>query len=244
MNLCRLVVCLTLLAPSVGFAQSSEEWNPYIPPAAEATTPPPLVPAPTPPSVPAPPAPSRALAKEENTPSEPAVRPSGNLTALRLIATSGSGAVGGFVAIFAGIVPSAVVAIPFCASTDFEDEPPCAVSIATALSLSYSVGVTLGVTFTGKLLGGQGDGLVTFFGALAGAAVGGGIGVASENAAALTLGLTLGPLLFAAIGYEVSHSMATRPFEPGLEARAGFRVMPVVGTTPRGGVLGGLAGRF
>jgi hypothetical protein len=246
MNLCRLVLCLTLLASSLGFAQGAEEWTPYTPPAAEAPIPPPLVPAPVPTPAPPPPAPTRAPAEEEEEEAayEPMIRPSSNQTALRLIATPWAGAIGGFVGIFAGIFPGLVVALPLCASTDFENEPPCSVALATTLSLSYSVGITVGVTFTGQLLGGLGDGRMTFLGALAGAAVGGGIGIASESEGALALGLTLGPLLFAVAGYELSHYLAAHPFEPELQARSGFTVMPVVGTTPRGGFLGGLAGRF
>jgi hypothetical protein len=252
----RLVPCLILLLPSLGFAQTPDEWTPYTPPAEETSPPPPLVPAPPVPQPPPPqppppqPPPSRALAEE---PSQElrisqdliAQRNASAQRAVRLIGLPFTGAITGMMGVIVGVFPTAVVALPLCLRTDdFGDNPACAIAAGTGLSVSYAVGVTLGVTFVGNRLGGQGDGVLTFLSALAGAAVGSGIGIASQSTGALILGLALGPLIGATVGYELSHTVKTQPLGPELQARSGFRVMPVLGATPGGGILGGLAGRF
>jgi hypothetical protein len=165
--------------------------------------------------------------------------------AVRLISLPFTGAVTGMMGVILGTVPTAVVAIPFCVGADdFDSDPTCAIAIGTGLSLSYSVGITLGVTLIGNRLGGQGDGVLTFLSALAGAALGSGIGIATQSTGALILGLSIGPLIGATMGYEISHTLNTQPLGPELQARSGFRVMPVISATPGGGILGGLAGRF
>jgi hypothetical protein len=245
----RLVLCLTLLVPGLGFAQTPDEWTPYTPPAAELPPPPPLVPAPPLPQ-PAPPAPPQAAAEEE--PEGEIIprdlteqRASSTQTVLRLIITPWSGAITGMMGVILGAVPAAIVALPFCAGTNgFDDEPRCAIAAGAGLSVSYSVGVTLGVIFVGKMMGGQGDGFMTFLGALAGVAVGSGIGISSQSTGALILGLALGPLIGAVTGYELSHTLLMQHEGPELQARSGFRVVPMAGATPGGGILAGLAGRF
>jgi hypothetical protein len=252
----RLVLCLTLLLPGLGFAQTPDEWTPYTPPAEETAPPPPLVPAPPLPQPPPPrPAPSRpppTQAPEEQAPEgeiiprDPvAQRADSAQTTLRLIITPWSGAIAGMMGVIIGSVPTAIVALPFClGADDFEDEPQCTIAVGAGLSLTYAVGVTLGVTLVGKMMGGQGDGVMTFLAALAGAAAGSGIGIASRSTGALILGLALGPLIGAVVGYEISHSMYTQPASSEPQARSGFRVMPMAGVTPGGGILGGLMGRF
>ncbi|HYH98221.1 hypothetical protein [Hyalangium sp.] len=255
MSLARLVLCLTLLLPSLGFAQTPEEWTPYTPPAEETATPPPLVPAPPlppppppqqAPTVGPPQAPAEAPPEGEIIPRDlTAQRAASDQKALRLIITPWSGVIMGMAGVIVGAIPTAILALPFCVGTDgLTEEPRCAIAISAALSVSYSVGVTMGVTIVGRMMGGQGDGVMTFLGALAGVAVGSGIGVASQSTGGLVLGLTLAPLLFAVTAYELSHVLATQPTGPEVQARSGFRVMPVVGVTPQGGLLGGLAGRF
>jgi hypothetical protein len=253
----RLVVCLTLLLPGLGFAQTPDEWTPYTPPAEETVPPPPLVPAPPlPQPPPPPPAPSRppptAQAPKEEVPEgeiiprDPvAQRADSAQTAMRIIITPWSGAITGMMGVIIGSIPTAIVALPFClGSRDFEDEPQCAIAVGTGLSVTYTVGVTLGVTFVGKLIGGQGDGVMTFLAALAGAAAGSGIGIATRSTGALILGMAVGPILCAVAGYEISHSLFMQSAGPGFQARSGFRVMPMAGITPGGGILGGLVGRF
>ena len=245
MSPARLVLCLTLLVPGLGFAQSAEEWTPYTPPAEESLPPPPLVPVTPlpPPPLPAPQAPAEAPPKGEIIPRQlPGQLGETDRGALRLVLTPWSGVIMGLAGVIVGIVPTAIVGFPVCAAAD--DKPACGIAIGTALSVSYSVGVTLGVTIVGRMTGGEGDGLMTFYAALAGAGVGAGIGVATQSTAGLVLGLALVPVLFAATTYELSHHMAMQSSGVELQARSGVRVMPVVGVTPQGGLLGGLAGRF
>jgi len=248
MSPARLVLCLTLLVPSLGFAQASEEWAPYTPPATETAPPPPLVPAtpPLPPPPPPPPsrAPTEARPRGELIPRRlPGQQGESDRATLRLILTPWSGVIMGMGASLVGIIPSLFIALPFCVGSDL-DEPRCGIPLATTLSVSYAVGVTLGISIVGRMTGGQGDGTVTFLGALAGTAVGAGIGVATGSTGGLILGLALAPVLLAVSAYELSHYLATHPSEMGLQARSRFQVMPVVGLTPRGGLLGGLGGRF
>jgi len=253
MSLWRLVPCLILLLPpSLGFAQTQDEWTPYTPPAEETAPPPPLVPAPPVPQPPPPqPPPPSQIPAEEPSQEERisqdliAQRNASSQRAVRLLGLPFTGAITGMMGVIMGSIPTAVVAIPFCVASDgFGEDPSCAIALSAGLSVSYSVGVTLGVTLVGNRLGGQGDGLLTFLSALAGAAAGSGIGIASKSTSALILGLSIGPLVGATVGYELSHTVNTQPFGPELQARSGFRVMPVIGATPGGGILGGFAGRF
>ncbi|WP_224240700.1 hypothetical protein [Hyalangium gracile] len=247
MSLPRLVLCLSLLVSSLGFAQSAEEWTPYTPPASEGTTPPPLVPAPAPsearPPAP-PPAPESAAPHGELIPRDGAPIDEGASSALRLVLTPWAGAVTGLAGLIIGTVPTALLALPFCLDGEGFDERPCAIAAATGLSVSYALGVTAGVALFGGMLDGRGDWVPALMGALAGAALGGGIGAASESLGAFVIAVALAPLFGAVIGYEYSHSQNTLPQGPELRARSGFQVVPVVGATPRGDILGGLAGRF
>src|SRR5690242_5467673 len=123
MSLWRLVPCLTLLLPSLGFAQTQDEWTPYTPPAEETAPPPPLVPAPPVPQPP-PPQPSRPPPSQASTEEEPsreerisqdliAQRAATTQRAVRLVALPFSGAITGMMGVILGTVPTAVVAIPF-----------------------------------------------------------------------------------------------------------------------------------
>jgi hypothetical protein len=260
MSLPRLVLCLTLLGSSLGFAQAPEEWTPYTAPANQGPTPPPLVPA-SPPSEPpasAPPAsepPTSEPSASEPPASEPPrnvrIRPirasgasEGSQTALRLVVAPFGGTVTGMMGLIIGAVPTALIALPFCVGSQDFDNPGCAIAVTTGLSLSYTAGVSLGITFIGGVLGGRGELMPTVFGSLAGAAVGAGIGVATQSIPGLLIGLAVGPLVGAVTGYEFSHAEAPQAGKPALQARSGFHVMPMASATPRGGLLAGLAGQF
>ncbi|MBN1207614.1 MAG: hypothetical protein JXB05_22305 [Myxococcaceae bacterium] len=54
----------------------------------------------------------------------------------------------------------------------------------------------------------------------------------------------LGPPIGALIGYELFTSHERSQREQDEEAYAGLQLMPVVGRLPKGGILGGLVGRF
>lgn len=269
MSLCRLVLCLTLLGPSLGFAQTPEEWTPYTPPANQGTTPPPLVPA-NPPSEPPPPSqpppssefPSPPEAPPLSQPPPPSaspatpppqgesIRPSvggptdAGETALRLIVDPWAASITGMMGLVIGIIPSAIVALPFCLGTEGTRRPACAIAVSTGLGLSYTAGVSLGIYFVGGVMGGQGEGLPTFLGALAGTTVGAGVGISTRNTATLILGLAVAPIVGAVLGYEFSHANAEPKDKPGLQSRSRFRVIPMAGATPGGGLLGGLCGQF
>jgi hypothetical protein len=271
MNLARLALCLTLLVSSQGFAQQPEEWTPYTPPSTPAepptpqlTAPPPPPPEVRPPAPPpelspppqapglSPPPPAPELSPPPQAPSQ--LSPQGELiprsavpddqTGLRLVVTPWAGAVTGMMGLIAGLVPSAIISLPFCLHEHTFDDPGCAVAFTAGMAVSYSLGATLGVTFVGNRLGGHGDGVTTFLGAMAGAALGAGVGVATHNTGVLVLSLSLAPLIGAVLGYEASHNLALQEPGPEMQARSGFRVIPVVGTTGRGSILGGLGGRF
>lgn len=255
MSLPRLVLCLTLLGSSLVFAQTPEEWTPYKAPANQGPTPPPLIPASPPSEPPASEPPASEPPASEPPASEPprsvSIRPTlasgaseGSQAALRLVVAPFGGTVTGMMGLIIGAVPTALVALPFCLGSHDFDTPGCAITVGTGLSLSYTAGVSLGVTFIGGVLGGRGELMPTVFGSLAGAAVGAGIGVATQSTPGLLIGLAVGPLVGAVAGYEFSHAEATQAGKPALQARSGFRVMPLAGATPRGGLLAGLAGQF
>jgi hypothetical protein len=101
---------------------------------------------------------------------------------------------------------------------------------------------SLGVYGMGSFMNGQGQWLPT----LLGTALGMGLGIvavaASSGTAWFALPLVTG--MGAVAGYEISHSLQSSAQEEDEEARAGLLLMPVLGRTPEGGLLGGLAGRF
>jgi hypothetical protein len=155
---------------------------------------------------------------------------------MRLVVTPWAGVVTGMMGVIVGVVPSAIIALPFCVGAQELDEPRCAITAIMGLALSYSVGASVGISFTGGVLGGRGDFVLTLLGSIAGAALGAGIGIATRSTEGMILALSICPLIGAVVGYEVSHSQAF-----GLE---GVQLAPVFGATLRGGILGGIAGRF
>jgi hypothetical protein len=129
------------------------------------------------------------------------------------------------------------------------DSDACVLSVFLLTASSTLVTAPLGVYLTGSLLDGQGSLGSTFLGSLIGAGAGLGSGillaVTTGGFGLLLLGLPLGALIGAVIGYERSvtgvTSVAARP--PGAPA-SGLRMIPTVGVTPRGGLVGGLVGSF
>jgi hypothetical protein len=105
------------------------------------------------------------------------------------------------------------------------------------------VGIPMGVQWAAQGLGGRGGFLPSLAGTLVGTGAGLIYGYSSSGTTPLVTGLIVGPLLGAIVGYEISNALVQRA-ELSASARSGPRVVPTVGTTPRGGVLGGLAGRF
>jgi hypothetical protein len=94
----------------------------------------------------------------------------------------------------------------------------------------------------GSFLHGQGRLLPTLLGTTLGMGLGIALFAASSGVAWFAPPLILG--IGAVIGYELSHSLQSSAPKEDEEASAGLLLMPVVGRTPEGGLLGGLAGRF
>jgi hypothetical protein len=81
---------------------------------------------------------------------------------------------------------------------------------------------------------------------LLGGAVGTGASLllyAMSNGEAVLI-MPLPPVIGAAIAYELSNAGERSRVEPAVPASGGLQLMPVVGRTPEGGILGGLVGRF
>lgn len=254
MTIFRLVLCLALLAAGSVFAQSPEEWTPYTPSETQAPSPPPLVPG-DPPPPPPPDAPSEPRAPSSTKPSAPKSelfpREFGSQSSesdrgvgrffIAPFAGAFSGAVGGM----GGAIVSMFFVLPFCLDLDELDEKPgCVVGFVSFVSLGVTAMEALGVYAVNQSMGGRGRFLGTLTGALVGASLGAVSGTLSSNLLVLFLGLGIGPIIGSMVGYEISDALASSPGGPAPLARKELPVMPMLGTTPRGGLFGGLSGRF
>jgi hypothetical protein len=234
MNLLRPVLCLTLLVSSLGFAQADEEWSPYVPSEPAPAVPPPLVPA-DPPAAP----PQGEIIPRESV----SKAPSGG-RALRLVAEPFGGIIGSMGGAMLGAIVSGFVLLPFCLESLRAPSSGCIVGFVALASLGATAGTTACVYWVGRALGGEGRLPPTILGALLGATLGAVSGTVSSNNLVLFLGLGIGPIIGAVVGYEISHSLEDASSAPTSRRRTGFEVLPVVSATPRGGLMGGLAGRF
>lgn len=241
----RLVLCLTLLVSSQGFAQADEEWSPYTPTEpAPAVPPPPLVPADPPATPSAPSAPAPSTPQGEIIPRESVSEERSGGRALRLVAAPFGGIIGSFGGAMAGAIVSGFVLLPFCLESLRDPSRGCIVSFLALASLGATAGATACIYWMGGALGGQGRLPPTILGALLGATMGAVSGTVSSNNLVLFLGLGIGPIIGAVVGYEISHSLEDASSAPTSQRRTGFEVLPVLSATPRGGLMGGLAGRF
>jgi hypothetical protein len=248
----RVVLCLTLLVSSLGFAQTDEEWSPYIPSEPKPSVPPPLVPADPPVAPSVPDEQDEADEPEASTPrgeiipreSVPGATTGGR--AVRLVAAPFGGVIGSFGGAMAGAIVSSFVLLPFCldALRNPEANTGCIVGFAAFGALGATAGSTACVYWIGRALGGQGRLLPTILGSLVGVTMGAVSGTVSSDELVLILGLGIGPIIGAIVGYEISHSVEESSTEPTSRRRPGFEVLPVVSATPRGGLMGGLVGRF
>ncbi|MDY7231974.1 hypothetical protein [Hyalangium rubrum] len=229
MLLTRIVLCLALLAPCVGLAQAPEGEPSPAP--TEALPPPPLLPAPEQPEESPPEGELIPREYELNGPLKQSF--SASRAMLELI---GGGAVGAGMAIAGGIFGGLV----FSASCEDLD---CLGVVFVSGLVGATFGVPLGVYGAGRLMDGRGQYWPTFLGTLVGAGLGLAGGLASQNEAALVVGLTFGPVLGAMVGYELSHAYQ-QPAPRPARFETGFQLHPAVGFTPGGGLLGSLSGRF
>jgi hypothetical protein len=252
MNRFRLVLCLTLLVSSLGSAQTEEEeeWSPYTPTQPAPALPPPLVPAdpPPPPVAPEPPEPSRpSRARGEIIPRELLPeRARTESSALRLVGAPFAGIIGSAGGAMAGAIVSGFVLLPFCVRhlNDLESNPGCLIAFSSFGALGATLGASGIVYAVGEMFGGRGRFLPSLLGGLVGTTLGAVSGTVSQNVLVLVLGLGIGPIIGAVVGYEVSHSLEPPVSKPPGRRGSGFEVVPIVSATPRGGLLGGLAGRF
>jgi hypothetical protein len=223
-HLALLLLMLSVLLPAQGMAQ----------------TPPPLVPAPTteepyPPEAQDPEsdgAPEDEIIPRESTPSE-----SAGLKVPRIMLELLGGSVLGLI----GGVPGAVLAVSeaFCDGCGSDGEFLLGVSLSFA---GLTVGSALGIKGLGSLLDGEGRFLSTLVGTSLGALGGLGLGLIIAFSAGSELWFVpvlAGPIVGGIIAYENSHAAALRE-----RSAPETTVVPVVSVSPRGGIIGGLAGRF
>ncbi|NMO15068.1 acid shock protein [Pyxidicoccus fallax] len=158
----------------------------------------------------------------------------------RVIVETLSGGAGMFVGGLAGLVLGVVTTE--CAIS----EGDCNSTVVMGLG-----GMTLGAAITTYAVGSLMKGRGGFFGTLLGALLGTGSGVvvaaAGGDDTLGTAALFSLPALGAMAGYELSRSLELPPVpSPPRLSRTDSRglLAPTFGTTPRGGFMGGVAGRF
>jgi hypothetical protein len=245
MNAPRVVLCWVLLASSLGFAQA-----PAPAPSGAPLPPPPLVPAPATPEplVPAPAQPEAPAPQGELIPraSPSLIPPSPRFEPGRVAFEALGGVVGG---VGLGLGSALLVGGLMELSTDCSSEDSGCALVAAVLALpALAVGIPFGVSIAGRLMGGKGRFLPALGGMFAG--LGASLLLAlTGSGLVLGLGLVTLPIAGAIVGYELSHPEAPRLREAGEGygseyTRGGFQVLPVLGLTPRGGFMGGLAARF
>lgn len=105
-------------------------------------------------------------------------------------------------------------------------------------------GSSLGIDFLGGKLGGHGRLGPTALGSLLGTLTGiiAGAALASTAGEAAMLTAILAPAVGGVIAYEISHSLAVEEATATTASRPRF--VPLVSSSPRGGMIGGLRGRF
>ncbi|HYI00815.1 hypothetical protein [Hyalangium sp.] len=232
---------LCLLLPLPGLAQSPVPHEQPVPP----VTPPPLVPAPSEPSDS--PLASPEEADPEDTPRgeiihrewHPDTDPSPTFPRLLLEV------LGGTVGATVGFIPGGLVILSaFCIeSCDDGAESRAILGLGLALA-GIAGGTAIGITGAGSLLQGEGEYWPTAGGAAIGTLVGSIVGLALASSAdeAALIPVLVGPIMGGMIAYELSHSNAVARRQ--LRRTSQPQVVPMATVTPRGGFIGGLAGRF
>lgn len=228
----RLVLCLSLIAATGGFAQGSEL--------------PPLVPAGEAPTQPAPH--GEVFPREQKEEAWDAARFAG-----RLILQPPAGVLLGGVAGIASAIPVYVIAVLVCEGSIFgSTRSVCFESLFfSGVGLSASIGAGLGVVAVGYLLDGRARVGAAMGGALVGSAVGAAIPLLSgkepESAVPFMLaGTALGATLFYALSdaFFPDPTRAIAPDGKDEDEDEYAWVLPMVSTTRTGGIMGGLVGRF
>jgi hypothetical protein len=222
----RLVLGLLLVLPTLVHAQAADA--PVVSP--EASTPP-LVTAP--PESQAPPSAGEIIPHRMKQERPNLVVPRVILGVLLGTAAATGGTVLGFLA--GTQLTTCDVFDDICNGSDL-------VVLAAPMLLGATAFSTLTVYGLGSLLKGRG----TLFSTLVGSVAGAGLGLVLLGTAGYA-GLALMPPL-AAIGALIAYEISDSSWEPepsqALSASSPFQLIPVLGVTPGGGVLGGLTGRF
>ena len=235
MNSARALLCLTLLVSGLGFAQ------------APVSSPPPLVPAEGPPAEEAPEGEVIPHTQRLQHPPSPPFEPA------NVVLEAAGGMVG---ALGLGIGGTAALYGLLTSTTGCNGEDDLCGLFAVFFSLPIAaLGLPLGVWTVGKLLdNGPGHFLPSLLGTFTG------IGAAlllivTQSQVLIGVGFALLPLSGAVIGYELSRPDV--PVEPGgpSEDRRGngygpeysstsVQLVPLLGFTPGGGLMGGFTARF
>ncbi len=240
--LLRLVLVLALLTPLAGFAQSTEDAPPTAPAAGEEAPAPPLVPAPEDAAGPSP--------QGQVFPREQQLEEERGATFLvpRLVLQPPAGFVLGGALGYASIYPLLLLSFPICKGS-FSEGPSgraCELGLSAGIGVSAALGAAMAVTAVGRLLHGRGRFWHTALGALLGIGAASTIALTTDLRDAVFIATVLtGSALGATAGFAISESyFPVEPKQAAPRAGAGASVMPVVSTTRKGGILGGLVGRF
>lgn len=154
---------------------------------------------------------------------------------------------GGIAAAGLGVVGTAVLLGTLGAACAGEG---CAIAaLYLGGGLGAIIGAPVGVILTGALLGREGGIGMTLFGYMVGGTVGilgyRGLSAGHGNGNGAILLMLSMPLIGAVVGYEFSHAANVSGAAPAQPLRRrSAHWTPVAGVTPRGGFVGGLAGRF
>jgi hypothetical protein len=224
-SLALLVLCLLVWAPTVSYAQSEQAP----PPPADAPTLPPLVTAPEEPED----APEAEIIPREYG----SARAPADLMIPRLVLSP----ILGGVATACGVVLGIIFSVAFLGCDISEDSCDDWAAFTPLLVGGWAAG-SLTVYGMSSFLNGKGSLGPTLLGGALGLGLGVALLFASEGTAWYIA--PLAPGLGAAIGYELSDYFERSSTEPKHEEFAGVQWRPVFGMTARGGVLGGLMGRF
>lgn len=229
----RIVLSLCLLTASVSFAQSSGDA-----PFAGAEE---VAPSDAPAAAPSESAPPKGELFPYHYRPENEAPP--DLVVPRIFAEAFGGVLGGVGLGIAGLL----VGVSALEDVSCDSENVCAATLIIITVPAVFVGIPLGVQYAAQGLGGRGEFLPALGGTLLGTGAGLLYGMSQEGNGAMAVGLIVGPILGAIVGYEISHTInVRRAYVTGAasSAKPGLRVAPLVGATPRGGLLGGLSGSF
>jgi len=164
--------------------------------------------------------------------------------AARLAIETAAGSMGATGAGFLGLIPGVLMANDCDGLTD----ESCAEAWVTG-GAGMAIGATLGVYFSGTIMKERGS----FWSTLMGAIVGASSGVLTfaafddTNEGLAVLSLLALPPVGAVIGYELGlepHPSELATTAPAAGAASTVRVIPSVGSTRHGGIMGGIVGSF